>query len=148
MTSNERNNTQRNVVDFMNMDTLTGNNLSTNDFLEIDELIRESRERSERNDTTNWTGSLKYMLWNATGLMPNLDRVIRRMETEDILLGFITETWLHPERAIPKVCRDTSAVCMIHPVGFERGKNGISIIINPKMKRHPALKDFQILAKP
>ena len=147
MTSNERNNAQRNVVDFMNMDTLTGNNLSTNDFLEIDELIRESRERSERNDTTNWTGSLKYMLWNATGLMPNLDRVIRRMETEDILLGFITETWLHPERAIPKVCRDTSAVCMIHPVGFERGKNGISIIINPKMKRHPALKDFQILAR-
>ena len=36
---------------------------------------------------------------------------------------------------------------MVHPVGYERGKNGISIIINPKMKRHPLLKDFQILAR-
>ena len=87
------------------------------------------------------------MLWNATGMMANLDRIIRRMETEEILFGFIVETWLHPERAIPKVCRDTSAVCMVHPVGFERGKNGISIVINPKMRKHPALKDFQILAR-
>ena len=69
------------------------------------------------------------------------------MENEEILFDFIVETWLHPERAIPKVCRDTSAVCVIHPVGFERGKNGISLIINPKLKKHPLLKDFQILAR-
>lgn len=129
------------------MDNLTGNTLSTNDFLDIDELISDGRERSERIETANWTGTIKYMLWNATGMMPNLDRIVRRMETEEILFGFIVETWLHPERAIPKVCRDTSAVCAIHPVGFERGKNGISVIINPQMKKHPLLKDFQILAR-
>ena len=147
MTNNGTNSEQRNVIDFMNMDNLTGNTLSTNDFLGIDELIRDGRERSERIETANWVGSIKYMLWNATGLMPNLDRIVRRMETEEILLGFIVETWLHPERAIPKVCRDTSAVCVIHPVGFERGKNGISVIVNPQMKNHPLLKDFQILAR-
>ena len=129
------------------MDTITGNILDTNDLLGINELIREARVRSERIETANWTGSVKYMLWNATGLMPNLDRIVRRMESEEILFGFIVETWLHPERAIPKVCRDTSAVCMVHPVGFERGKNGISLVINPQMKKHPLLKDFQILAR-
>ena len=131
----------------MNMDNITGNTLSTNDFLDIEELIRDGKERSERNENANWTGSIKYMLWNATGMMPNLDRIVRRMEAEEILFGFIVETWLHPERAIPKVCRDTSAVCVVHPVGFERGKNGISVIINPQMKKHPLLKDFQILAR-
>lgn len=129
------------------MDNITGNTLNTTNFLDIDEMIRDSRERSERIEPENWTGSIKYMLWNATGLMANLDRIVRRMETDDILFGFIVETWLHPERAIPKVCRDTSAVCTIHPVGYERGKNGISIIINPKMRKHPLLKDFQILAR-
>ena len=129
------------------MDNLTGNTLNTNDFLDIDDMIRDARERSERIETANWVGSIKYMLWNATGMMPNLDRIVRRMESEEILFGFIVETWLHPERAIPKVCRDTSAVCMVHPVGFERGKNGISVIINPQMKKHPLLKDFQILAR-
>lgn len=147
MPSNDTNERQRDVIDFMNMDNLTGNTLSINDFLDIDELIRDGRERSERIETANWVGSIKYMLWNATGMMPNLDRIVRRMETEEILFGFIVETWLHPERAIPKVCRDTSAVCVVHPVGFERGKNGISLIINPQMKKHPLLKDFQILAR-
>ena len=130
MTSNGISDTQRNVIDFMNMDELTGNNLSTNEFLDIDAMITDARERSERSDTENWIGSIKYMLWNATGMMANLDRIVRRMQTEDILFGFIVETWLHPERAIPKVCRETSAVCVVHPVGYERGKNGISIIIN------------------
>lgn len=129
------------------MDNITGNTLNTTNFLDIDEMIRDARERSERIETESWIGSIKYMLWNATGMMANLDRIVRRMETEEILFGFIVETWLHPERAIPKVCRDTSAVCTIHPVGFERGKNGISIIINPKMRKHPLLKDFQILAR-
>lgn len=129
------------------MDDLTGNNLSTNDFLDIETILRDARERSERMETANWIGSIKYMLWNATGMMANLDRIVRRMEEEEILFSFIVETWLHPERAIPKVCRETSAVCMVHPVGYERGKNGISIIINPQMKRHPLLKDFQILAR-
>ena len=147
MTSEGTHETQRNVIDYMHMDNLTGNNLSTNEFLDIEEIIRDARERSERTETANWTGTIKYMLWNATGMMANLDRIIRRMEEEDILFGFIVETWLHPERAIPKVCRETSAVCMIHPVGYERGKNGISVIINPQMKRHPLLKDFQILAR-
>ena len=147
MTSNRTQETQRNVIDFMHMDNITGNTLNTNNFLDIDEMIRDARERSERIETANWIGSIKYMLWNATGLMANLDRIVRRMESEEILFGFIVETWLHPERAIPKVCRDTSAVCTIHPVGFERGKNGISIIINPKMRKHPLLKDFQILAR-
>ena len=129
------------------MDDLTGNNLSTNEFLDIDAMISEARGRIERTETGNWIGSIKYMLWNATGLMANLDRIVRRMETEDVLFGFIVETWLHPERAIPKVCRDTSAVCVVHPVGYERGKNGISIIVNPRMKKHPLLNDFQVLAR-
>lgn len=147
MTSNRIQESQRNVIDFMHMDNITGNNLNITNFLDIDEMIRDSRERSERIEPASWIGSIKYMLWNATGMMANLDRIIRRMESEGILFGFIVETWLHPERAIPKVCRDTSAVCVIHPVGFERGKNGISIIINPKMRKHPLLKDFQILAR-
>ena len=42
------------------------------------------------------------MLWNATGLMPNLDRVVRKLITDDIHFAIVVETWLHPERAIPK----------------------------------------------
>ena len=47
----------------------------------------------------------------------------------------------------PEVCKETSAVCTIHPVGYERGKNGVSLIINPNMLNHPSLKDLQVLAK-
>lgn len=85
MTSEGTHETQRNVIDYMHMDNLTGNNLSTNEFLDIEEMIRDARERSERTETANWTGTIKYMLWNATGMMANLDRIVRRMEEEYIL---------------------------------------------------------------
>lgn len=54
---------------------------------------------------------------------------------------------LGPERAIPRICRETSAVCTIHPIGYERGKNGISMLINPKHANHPAVKNAQVLAR-
>lgn len=131
----------------MDIDNLTGNMVGTNNILEIEEIIIEARRMNERRSDSSWSGTIKYMLWNATGLMPNLDRVVRKMEEKDILLCFVTETWLHPERAIPAVCRETSAVCMVHPVGYERGKNGVSVIINPRLQKHPIFNDFQVLAR-
>ena len=59
------------------MDNLTGNTLGTNEFLDIEEILRDARERSERTETANWIGTIKYMLWNATGMMPNLDWIVR-----------------------------------------------------------------------
>ena len=87
------------------------------------------------------------MLWNATGLAKNVDRIVRRMIEEEILICFVTETWQHPERQIPAVCRETSAVCVIHPVGYERGKNGVAMLINPRMEEHPLIKSMQVLAR-
>lgn len=129
------------------MDNTTGNMLDINDFLGIERIITEAREMNERMENSVWTGTIKYMLWNATGLAKNVDRIVRRMVEEDILICFVTETWQHPERQIPAVCRETSAVCIIHPVGFERGKNGVSMIINPRMENHPLIKGMQVLAR-
>lgn len=129
------------------MDNITGNLLDTNNFLEIDEIITAAREMNERTMNSVWTGTIKYMLWNATGLAKNVDRIVRRMIEEEILICFVTETWQHPERQIPAVCRDTSAVCVIHPVNYERGKNGVSMLINPRMEEHPLIKGMQVLAR-
>lgn len=129
------------------MDNITGNLLDNNNFLEIDEIITVAREMNERMMNSVWTGTIKYMLWNATGLAKNVDRIVRRMIEEEILICFVTETWQHPERQIPAVCRDTSAVCVIHPVNYERGKNGISMLINPRMEEHPLIKGMQVLAR-
>lgn len=140
-------NTITNIPNLIEITNQQGNiNSETNDFLEtIDRLFSTSRHLER--GTTHWTGEIKFLLWNATGLMPNLDRIIKRMEGEDILLGFITETWLNPKYSIPSVCRETSSICSILPIGYDRGKNGVSIIINPKMIKHPALKDFETLSK-
>ena len=54
MTSNITHEPQRNVIDFMQMDAITGNILNTTNFLDIDEFIRDARERSERTETENW----------------------------------------------------------------------------------------------
>ena len=129
------------------MDNITGNILNNNNFLEIDEIIAEAREMNERGMNSVWAGTIKYMLWNATGLAKNVDRIVRRMLDDEILICFVTETWQHPERQIPAVCRDTSAVCVIHPVGYERGKNGVSMLINPGMEDHPLIKGMQVLAR-
>ena len=119
----------------------------TNQILEINELILDAKERNRRDVVNSWSGSIKYLLWNATGLKKNLDRIIDRMIKDNIILGFIVETWLNPERALPAECKETSAVCNVHPVGYDRGKNGVSILINPKMKKHPAMKELQILSR-
>jgi hypothetical protein len=111
------------------------------------EIINEAREMSERVTNSVWTGTIKYMLWNDTGLAKNVDRIVRRMIDDEILICFVTETWQHPERQIPSVCRDTSAVCVIHPVGYERGKNKVSMLINPRMEEHPLIKGMQVLAR-
>jgi hypothetical protein len=129
------------------MDNITGNILNSNNFLDIDEIITEAREMNERTTNSVWTGTIKYMLWNATGLAKNVDRIVRRMIEDETLICFVTETWQHPERQIPVVCRETSAVCVIHPVNYERGKNGVAMIINPRMEEHPLIKGMQVLAR-
>ncbi|TEB15429.1 hypothetical protein C9890_0607 [Perkinsus sp. BL_2016] len=48
---------------------------------------------------------------------------------------------------MPSVCRESSAVCSVLPQGYDRGKNGVSMVINPKMARHEALKDTEIITK-
>ena len=87
------------------------------------------------------------MLWNATGMMPSLDRIVKRMQEEEILFCFVTETWLNPKYALPSVCRESSAVCSVLPQGYDRGKNGVSMLINPRMARHDALKDTETMTK-
>lgn len=136
-----------NIPTMIEIATLQGNlNPDIDNFLEIGENLTTIREHME--DTrTQWSGEINIMLWNATGLMQNLDRIVNRMIDEEILFGFVTETWLNPKYSIPSVCRDTSAICSLFPVGFDRGKNGVSILINPKMVKHRALKDFEVLNK-
>ena len=85
--------------------------------------------------------------WNATGMMPELGSNCQANgKWGNFIWILLLKRGCTLKWAILKVCRDTSAVCVIHPVGFERGKNGIPII-NPKLKKHPLLKDFQILAR-
>lgn len=153
MTNNMYGPEQHLQTDLMHIATETNNinitttNNFTNLYLGIDEFLRRTRERITAEESERWEGTTKFMLWNATGLMPNLDRVVRKLITDDIHFAIVVETWLHPERAIPKICKDTSVVCTVHPVGYQRGKNGISLIINPNHAHHPALKNTQILAR-
>ena len=135
------------IIDLLKVVKTIENTEATNQILEINELILDARERNRRDVVHSWSGSIKYLLWNATGLKKNLDRIIDRMIKDNIILGFIVETWLNPERALPAECKETSAVCNVHPVGYDRGKNGVSILINPKMKKHPAMKELQILSR-
>lgn len=124
----------------------TENTVTTNQFLEIENKIERTRNLLERN-RHQWTGEIKFMLWNATGMMPSLDRIVKRMEDEEILFCFVTETWLNPKYALPSVCRQSSAACSVLPQGYDRGKNGVSMLINPKMARHEALKDTETITK-
>ena len=137
----------RTIPEILNMIRQSDYAINTNNFLGIENRIERTRNILERNRDVFWTGEIKFMLWNATGLMPNLDRIIRRMEEEEILLCFVTETWLNPKHAIPSVCKDSSSVCTLMPQGYERGKNGVSMIINPKLAKHEALKDTEVMTK-
>ena len=79
---------ERTVTDFIEMDNTTGNLLDINEFLGIERIIAEAREMNERMENSVWSGTIKYMLWNATGLAKNVDRIVRRMVEEDILICF------------------------------------------------------------
>lgn len=134
------------ITELLNMIRNSDNTFNTNDFLGIEKRIERTKKLVERNEIF-WEGEIKFMLWNATGLMPNLDRIVKRMEDEEILFCFVTETWLNPKHSIPIICKDSSSVCTLMPLGHNRGKNGISLIINPRMARHQVLKDTEIMTK-
>ena len=136
----------RTVPELLNMISQTENTFTTNHFLEMENRIDRTRELLQRN-RNHWTGEIKFMLWNATGMMPSLDRIVKRMQEEEILFCFVTETWLNPKYALPSVCRESSAVCSVLPQGYDRGKNGVSMLINPRMARHDALKDTETMTK-
>lgn len=136
----------KNIPEILNMIRQSDNTFNTNNFLEMENRMERTRNLLNRN-LRIWTGKIDFMLWNATGLMPNLDRIVKRMEEENILFCFVTETWLNPKFAIPSVCKEASAVCNVFPQGYERGKNGVSMIINPKLAKHEALKDTETMTK-
>ena len=58
-------------------------NVTTNDFLEYERMAFTTRRLTRQN--TKWTGEVKFLLWNATGMMPNLDRIVRRWEDDNIM---------------------------------------------------------------
>lgn len=134
------------LTELLNMIRQSDNEFNTNDFVGIEKKIERTKKLLERNGDI-WEGEIKFMLWNATGMMPNLDRIVKRMEDEEILFCFVTETWLNPKNAIPSVCKESSSVCTLMPLGYDRGKNGVSMIINPKMSRHEVLKDTEVMTK-
>lgn len=137
----------RTLIELTNMIRQGNNVFNANDILGLENRIERTRELLERNGEVIWEGEVKFMLWNATGMMPNLDRIVKRMEDEEILFCFVTETWLNPKHAIPAVCKESSSVCTIMPQGRDRGKNGVSMIVNPKMSKHKALKDTEVMTK-
>ncbi len=83
---------------------------------------------------------LKFMVWNCSGLLNNVDRLVRFMRREKIHVAFITETWLHPDRHIPSIC-EFVAVCQ-DTSNISRGRNGVAVIINPSHRNHPSLKNI------
>ena len=68
-----------NIPTMIEIATLQGNlNPDIDNFLEIGENLTTIREHME--DTrTQWSGEINIMLWNATGLMQNLDRIVNRI---------------------------------------------------------------------
>ena len=100
---------QRNVKDFMDMDNITGNILDTNDFLGIDELIRESKERSERIETANWVGSIKYLLWMQRARCRTWIELSGEWKMRKFYLDLLLKRGCTLKGAIPK-CRDTGSV--------------------------------------
>ena len=134
------------LTDLLKMIRQSDNEFNTNNIVGIENRIERTKKLLERNGDI-WEGEVNFMLWNATGLMPNLDRILKRMEDEEILFCFVTETWLNPKNAIPTVCKESSSVCTLMPQGYDRGKNGVSLIINPKMAKHEVLKDTEVMTK-
>lgn len=87
---------------------------------------------------------IKFMTWNATGLRNRIDDLILYMQRQSIDFAVVTETWLRVGDSLPLICRSSSAVCSVL-VG-NRGKNGVSLIINPDSS-HPEVRQLQILAR-
>jgi hypothetical protein len=130
------------LIELTNMIRQSNSAFNTNDILGFEKRIERTRKLLERNEEVIWEGEIKFMLWNATGMMPNLDRIVKMMEDEEILFCFVTETWLNPKHSIQSVCKESSSVCTIMPQGRDREKNGVSMIINPKLSKHQALISF------
>ena len=97
----------RTIPELLNTISQTENTFTTNHFLEMENRIDRTRELLQRN-RNHWTGEIKFMLWNATGMMPSLDRIVKRMQEEEILFCFVTETWLNPKYALPVRISDSN----------------------------------------
>ena len=87
----------------------------------------------------------RIILWNATGLQNSLDRLIMVMNETDAMLAFVVETWFDPERSIPKCCA-FSAFGQMSGLRYRRG-NGVSVVVNPRYKDSPLVKDMVCLGK-
>ena len=120
----------------MDMDNITGNIIRYNDFLGIDRLIRESKEKWK-----NWDCKLgwliKYLLWNATGMIDG-SNCVRRMENEKFIWIYcwnVAAPWKgHPESVSGHFgsVRDSP--------GFWTRQNGISPNNQPEAKEAPTTK--------
>lgn len=85
--------------------------------------------------------------WNCSGIRDKEDRLLRWMAREEVDMCCVTETWLHPDKALPQSCRAISAMCSTLAGNRARGRNGISIIIRESPDMPACLRQPQILAK-
>lgn len=85
------------------------------------------------------------LVWNALGLSNNLDRLITRIKTDNILLAIVTESWYHPDRHIPSIFIYNS-LGAVSP-NLNRGTDGVSIVVNPDYLNSAHIKNMTCLVK-
>lgn len=61
------------------------------------------------------------------------------------MLGLVTETWFHPDRHIPQLCRMVS-LCGDTALR-SHGRNGVAVVVNPDFQDDPLVKDMVCLGK-
>lgn len=121
---------------------------TTNVFDEILLNLENNQENNlniNANDEQEGFEMVRMLVWNASGLSRNLDRLVSLLKRDQIQFAIVTETWHHPERHIPDVC-------ILNSIGaatanLNRGVNGVSIVLNPDFVNDPHIKNVSCLAK-
>ena len=79
-------------------------------------IIQKKHSQSQAPTTTTTQHSspcqsvFRLATWNCSGIRDKEDRLLRWMSRENVDVCCVTETWLHPDKALPQSCRAISAM--------------------------------------
>jgi hypothetical protein len=140
--NNDDNNNNNDDDDDYNDDNNSNDNDNDDD---NDDNNTNDNNDDDNNESNEVVDRIRMLDWNASGHSNNLDRLITRMKTDNILLAIVTESWYHQDRHIQSICIYNSLGAVLP--NLNRGTNGVSIVVNPDYLNSAHIKNMTCLAK-